>query len=101
LPTICIPPPFRGASDGAIEIRVDGSTVRGCLEAAIGLHPALGELLFDAHGKPQRFVKFFRGEDPIDAAALDKPVAEGDEIHVVAAIGGGAAAAPRPTSRLC
>jgi len=89
MPSVLVPPPYRGATDGAARIEVDAGTVRESLERAIERHPALGELLLDANGAPQRFVKLFVGEDPVAADALDKPVGARDEINIVAAIGGG------------
>ena len=89
MPVVLIPPPYRGATSGAARIEVEAGTVRESLERAIELHPPLGELLFTPAGAPQRFVKFFLGEEPVPADALDKPAGPDEEINVVAAIGGG------------
>jgi len=89
MPKVMIPPPYRGPTHGAAEVRVDAATVRECLNAVEAEHPGFGELVFSANGELQRFVKLFRNGEPVAKDGLDFPLAEGDEIEVVAAIGGG------------
>lgn len=89
MPTVSVPPPYRGPTQGQGEIAVDGSTVRECLDAVEAKHPGLLELVFDADGKLHRFVKLFVNEEPIAQGDLDAAVAAGDAVSIVAAIGGG------------
>jgi len=89
LPNVIIPPPYRGPTAGASEIEVEPGTVRECLDQVIARHPGLGELMFTPEGSPQRFVTLFLNGDQVQNQGLDKPVASGDELEVVAAIAGG------------
>jgi molybdopterin converting factor small subunit len=86
VPTVTIPPPYRGPTGGREAIEVQGTTVRECIEAVEALHPGfLGQVL-DPDGRPHRFVNLFRNGDPVDP---DAAVSSGDEVAVLAAIGGG------------
>lgn len=89
MPTIVIPPPYRGATQGLERVVVAGRTVRDCIDAVSALHPAFGPLVLDKNGGLHRFVKLFRNGDQLGGDALASVVAEGDEVHVLAAIAGG------------
>jgi len=89
MPTIVIPPPYRGSTQGLERIEVAGRTVRDCIDAVNVLHPAFGPLILDANGKVHRFVKLFRNGDQLGGDVLATAIAEGDEVHVLAAIAGG------------
>ncbi len=89
MPRVMIPPPYRGPTQGKAEIPVTGTTVRDCLNAVEAEYPGFGALVFGGNGELHRFVKLFRNGEPVEKDALDLAVAEGDQIEVVAAIGGG------------
>jgi len=89
MPTIVIPPPYRGSTQGLERIEVAGRTVRDCIDAVNALHPAFGPLILDANGKVHRFVKLFRNGDQLSGDVLASAIAEGDELQVLAAIAGG------------
>lgn len=86
MPTVKIPPPYRGPTRGLESLRVAGATVRECIEAVEAAHPGFAGQVFAGGGEPHRFVKLFvNGEQ----ASPEAPVAEGDEVEVLAAIAGG------------
>lgn len=90
MPTVVIPPPYRGSTQGAKSVDVDGSSVLECLEAVDHKFPGFLALVVDEDGGLQRFVKLFLNADPLDVAeALRTPVSSDDEIEVLAAIAGG------------
>lgn len=86
MPTVLIPPPYRGPTAGADAVEVDGATVRACMEAVEAAHPGFLSQVFDANGTPHKFVKLFVNGDQ---AAPETPVAPDDELEVIAAIAGG------------
>lgn len=86
MPTVKVPPPYRGPTGGLESIPVRGATVRECIEAVEAAHPGFAGQVFAANGEPHRFVKLFvNGEQ----APPEAPVADGDEVEVLAAIAGG------------
>jgi molybdopterin converting factor small subunit len=86
MPTVKIPPPYRGPTGGLEAIEVAGATVRQCIEAVDAAHPGFAGQVFDGGGEPHRFVKLFvNGEQ----APPDASVGAGDEVEVLAAIAGG------------
>lgn len=89
MPKVIIPPPYRGPTQGEAEIEVEAESVRASLNAIEATYPGFAAQIFDASGGVHRFVKLFRNGDPVGVEDLDKPIAAGDEIEVVAAIAGG------------
>jgi len=89
MPTVSIPPPYQGPTQGVARVEVDGATVEACLRGVGDLYPGLIEMLIDGSGAVHRFVKLFVNGEEIDRAALDTPVAPGDEVEILAAVAGG------------
>lgn len=89
MPQVEIPPPYRGPTAGEARVNVDGATVGECLLALGTRYTGFGEQIFDADGRIHRFVTLFVNGDEIDRADLDTPVADADEVRILAAIAGG------------
>ena len=89
MPIVVIPPPYRGPTQGLERIEVGGRTVRECIDAVDARHPGFGPQVLDARGEVHRFVKLFRNGDQLAGDVLAAPIAEGDELEVIAAIAGG------------
>ncbi|MGH0030988.1 MAG: MoaD/ThiS family protein [Myxococcota bacterium] len=89
MPTVKIPPPYQGPTQGRALVPVAGATVRECIEAVGREHPGFGEQIFDETGAVHRFVTLFINGDEIDRKEVDTPVAETDEVEILAAIAGG------------
>lgn len=89
MPTVLIPPPYRGPTQGASEVAVSGETVRACLEAAGEKYPGLLDQVLTADGEVHRFVKLFRNGDQLGADALAVAVDPDDSVEILAAIAGG------------
>ncbi len=89
MPTVIIPPPYRGPTQGAAEVRVDGASVRACLEAVEREHPGFLAQVVDAQGSLHGFVRLFRNGERLDGDALGTRVGSGDQVEILAAIAGG------------
>jgi sulfur-carrier protein len=89
MPTVTIPPPYQGPTQGAANVQVDGATVEACIRSVGDRYPGFIEQVLDARGAVHRFVKLFVNGDEIDRAALDTAVAAGDEVEILAVVAGG------------
>ena len=89
VPKVKIPPPYRGPTRGASEVKVEGETVLACLDAVESLHPGFRPQVLDEKGQPHRFVRLFLNGDELGEDALATRVGPGDELEVLAAIAGG------------
>ena len=89
MPSVFIPPPYRGPTLGESEVAVTASTVRECLQAVESRYPGFGELVFAADGGLPRYVKLFLNGEVLDPGDLDRGVSDGDAVEVMAAIAGG------------
>jgi sulfur carrier protein ThiS len=89
MPRVIIPPPFRGPTRGQEEVKVDGETIRECLEAVEAEHKGFLVQVVRKDGAAQRFVKLFVGGEQVGEGNLDMKLGIDDEIEILAAIGGG------------
>jgi molybdopterin converting factor small subunit len=86
---VLIPPPYRGPTHGEAHLVVEAGSVRACLEAVERKFPGFLPQVLDDKGAVHRFVKLFLNGDLLDPKRLDRAVADGDELEIVAAIAGG------------
>jgi sulfur carrier protein ThiS len=89
MPAVLIPPRYRGPTNGASQIEVDGRTVRECIEAVEALHPGFLELVFDTQGNVRLFARVFVNGDDLGRDAANASVDSGDRIEILAAVAGG------------
>jgi molybdopterin synthase sulfur carrier subunit len=89
VPKVDVPPRYRGPTGGLGLIQVDADTVRSCIEAVEVQHPGFLELILDRDGNLRRFVRLFVNGEALDRDAIDTPVADSDQIQVLAAAAGG------------
>jgi molybdopterin synthase sulfur carrier subunit len=89
MPTVVIPPPYRGPTGGVERVEVAAGTVRDCIAAVDARHPGIAPLVIDPNGKLHRFVKLFRNGDQLQGDVLAEKIGEDDELEVLAAIAGG------------
>jgi sulfur-carrier protein len=94
MPTVVVPPPFRGPTHGAEKVEVPAGSVRECLEAVDARHPGFRDLVVDAAGEVHRFVQLFRNGEQLVGDVLAEPIAAGDRLEVLSAIAGGSGTAP-------
>jgi adenylyltransferase/sulfurtransferase len=89
MPTVTIPPPYRGPTGGEAEIVVEGASVLECIEAVEVRHPGFRAQILDSGGDLHRFVRLFLNGQPLEGAPLEAATRAEDELAVVAAIAGG------------
>jgi molybdopterin synthase sulfur carrier subunit len=89
LPTVHVPPPYRGPTRGASELEVTGATVGECLDAVEELHPGFRTQVLDDEGRLHRFVKLFVNGEQLGEGALSARLEPDDQLEVLAAIAGG------------
>ena len=89
MPRVLIPPPFQGPTRGRREIKVEGGTLRECLEAVDTDYAGFLAQVVREDGAAQRFVKLFVNQEQIVDGNLDIALDIDDEIEILAAIGGG------------
>lgn len=89
MPTLAIPPPYRGPTGGADEIEIPQGTVAECLEAVEVRFPGFRAQVVDPAGRVHRFVQLFRNGDQLTGDALAEQIGPGDRLEVLAAIAGG------------
>ena len=89
MPRVIIPTPFQGPTRGQPEIKVQGDTIRECLEAVDAEYPGFLAQVVREDGAAQRFVKLFVNKEQIVDRNLDIALDIDDEVEILAAIGGG------------
>ena len=89
MPTVLIPPPYRGTTAGKASLQVEAQSVREALRAVEQPHPGFESFIYDGDGTLHRFVKLFKNGDPVAQESLDADLSAADELEVVAAIAGG------------
>ena len=89
MPIVFVPTAYRGPTRGVAEVEVEGATVRACIEAVEAQYRGFAEQVLDAEGRVHRFVKLFVDGEQIDNADVDRAVAPGARIEVLAALAGG------------
>ena len=87
---VVIPPAYQGATGGATEVEVDGSSVLECLDAVDKRYTGFKALVVAPGGVTHHFVKLFlNGEQLNGKGVLEAKVDAGDRIDVLSAIAGG------------
>jgi predicted Zn-dependent protease/molybdopterin converting factor small subunit len=87
VPKVSVHAALRGPTRGEAMVEVAGANVLACLDAVEAEFPGFKQQVVAPDGAVHRFVKVFLNGDPVDS--LDAPVAGGDEVEVLAAVGGG------------
>jgi molybdopterin synthase sulfur carrier subunit len=90
---ILIPTPLRRFTDGEARVAVPAANVGEALRQLETRFPGIGERLLDDGGQIRRFVNVFvNGRNVRDAEGLQTALAPGDEMGIIPAMAGGAAA---------
>lgn len=89
--TIQIPSIWRSACQGEAVVLVPAGNLFRALRAAVEQYPLLGTYLFMPTGEVSPVLNFFINQEHVRyMGGLQAPVEEGDEIHIVPMITGGA-----------
>ena len=89
MPVVIVPPPYRGPTRGAGEVKVERGSARACLDAVEREHPGFLAQVIDPSGGVHRFVRLFVNGEPLAADGLDAVLGVDDRLEIVAAIAGG------------
>jgi molybdopterin synthase sulfur carrier subunit len=87
VPVVTLRQPLRGLAGGAAEVAVEAGSVGAALEELERAHPALAGWILDEQRRIRPHVNVFvNGE----RCRTETPVTDGDVLHVVSAVSGGA-----------
>jgi len=86
---INIPQFLQPAADDAKVVNVNGSTVGDCLIDLVKRFPGVEEKLFSKNGKLHGYLEVYINGESAYPEELARPVAEGDELHIINIIVGG------------
>lgn len=88
--TLSLPTILARLADGQVTLEATGATLGEVVAGIAQQFPQLAPRLQDESGGPYPFVAFYlNDEDARFRGGFDAPVADGDEITVIAAISGG------------
>lgn len=91
--TVLIPTPLRKFTAGEARVSADGATVGELIDALDGRFPGIKERVCEPDGEIRRFVNIFvNGENARQLQGAGTPVKRGDEVGIIPAMAGGAAA---------
>lgn len=72
-------------------VEVSGASAREAVDDLIRLHPKLGQFVLDDARRLRRHVNIFINDEQLsDRDELSDPVSDGDRIHILPAVSGGA-----------
>ncbi len=86
---INIPPSLQPFANDVRQIHVSGSTVAACLEELVKQYPQLKVKLFTRKGVLLKSINIFINREAANPAGLDRPVRDGDKIHISYLVMGG------------
>jgi len=91
--TVYIPTPFRKFAGNQTHVSAEGHTVGEVLNSLSSRYPALRQMIFDDTGQIPGHVNIYVNNTEVHSLqGTDTPVSDGDEMAVIPAIAGGAAA---------
>ncbi len=79
----------RQYTDGLSVVKVEGRTVGECLKYLTRQFPGMQEALFEKNGSLRRTIEVLVNGTTAYPNELTKPVADGDELHLLVMLAGG------------
>jgi molybdopterin converting factor small subunit len=76
-------------ADNKETMDVQGQTVGECLAVVMEEHPGVRKMLVDDNGKLHSYVGIYINGQDAFPGEMTRPVKDGDEVHVLYALGGG------------
>ena len=86
---INLPVFLQAFTDDKETMDVEGRNVGECLGVLMKVHPGVKKMLVDDKGKLHSYVGIYINGQDAFPDEMAKPVKDGDEIHVLYALGGG------------
>jgi molybdopterin synthase sulfur carrier subunit len=85
-----IPTPLRTLTNGAVEVTVEGNSIKEVIDNLETNHTGIKERICDEKGQIRRFINFYLNDEDIRFKDnQETPVNDGDQISIVPAIAGG------------
>ncbi len=78
--------PYAGDSE---TVAVPGATATECLTYLVERFPDIGKMLFTDRGKLHDYVSIYVNGEAAYGEELDRPVSNGDRLHILYILGGG------------
>jgi len=76
------------AADSEV-VEVPGSTAAECLTHLVERFPDIGKMVFAEAGKLHDYVSIYVNGEVAYGDELDRPVSDGDDLHILYILGGG------------
>jgi molybdopterin converting factor small subunit len=76
-------------TDNKEAIDTEGSTVSECIDALIRQYPEVKKMLIDRKGNLHSYVGIYINSQDAFPNVMEKPVKDGDEIHILYSLAGG------------
>jgi molybdopterin synthase sulfur carrier subunit len=90
--TVKIPPVLRPKTGGQAEVEIGGGNVGEVLRSLAGEFPDTKEQLFGEDGELNRYVNVYLNDEDVRVLqGLETAVKDGDTVHILPAMAGGAA----------
>jgi molybdopterin converting factor small subunit len=86
---IVIPSYLQPFANNIETVEVNGSTVGGCLNNLAKRFPDIEKMIFSRNGRLLNYVGIYVNGEDVYPGELDRPVKDGDELHILYIIGGG------------
>ena len=86
---VTLPSYLQSFTNDKATIEVNGNTVKECLDHLVEQFPAINKKIYDKAGKMHDYASVYVDGEFAYGDELDKPVKDGDELHIVYIIGGG------------
>lgn len=84
-----ISPVFARYAGNQVTIPVKGNTVGECIHDLVEQYPDLKKIILDSNGKLQHSFDVFINGESAYPNEMEKPVKDGDKLHIVLLIHGG------------
>lgn len=79
----------RRHTNGEKTIEVEGNTVEKALNNFVTQYPGMKKELFDKNGKLLHYIEIYLNKVSAYPGELEKPLKDGDEIHIITFLAGG------------
>jgi molybdopterin converting factor small subunit len=87
--TVNIPAYLRPYTENKEMVEVNGETIKECLDSLLKKYPSLKKMVFDEDGQLHHYVSIFAANEIVYFDQFDKPIKDGEMIHLLYIIGGG------------
>ena len=80
---------FGSYTDGVLNMKVEGKTVRECLHDLVRQFPDLKRMLLDGDGNLMHSYDYFINGESVYPKDMNRPLKDGDKLNIIFVIHGG------------